>query len=223
MPLPREEITNGLVEEYGRFADLLRSLNTEELAQPTRCAGWSVGDIGAHVIGTMADITAGKFEGLGTPEVTQREVDERKGRTGDELADELEQVMKVGTDLLAAFDDAGWAGPAPGGLAVSVGEGVEALWYDAYLHGEDIRAALGQSSTVSPGLRASVSHIVDIMSRDGWGPATIAVDGMEEFQVSGGGGKRITGNALDVVLVATGRKDPSSLGLDETVNVYRES
>jgi uncharacterized protein (TIGR03083 family) len=222
VPLTRDEITTGLVEEYERFGDLLRSLTADELTRPTRCAGWTVGDVGAHVIGTMADITAGKFEGLGTPEVTQREVEERKGRSGDELADEMEQVMKIGTDLLAAFDAQSWNGPAPGGLAVSVAEGTEALWYDAYLHGEDIRAALGQQATVSPGLRASVSHIVDILSRDGWGPATIAVDGMEEFPVSGGGGPRITGDALEFVLVATGRKDPSALGLDETVNIYRE-
>ena len=120
VPLPREEITTGLVTEYERFGDLLRSLSAGELSRPTRCTGWTVGDVGAHVVGTMADITAGKFEGLGTPEVTQREVDERKGRSGDELADEMEQVRKIGIDLMAAFDDESWNGPAPGGLAVTV-------------------------------------------------------------------------------------------------------
>jgi uncharacterized protein (TIGR03083 family) len=222
VPLPREEITAGLFTEYERVGELLRSLTADELQRPTRCTGWTVGDVGAHVIGTMADITAGKFEGLGTPEVTQREVEERKGRSGAELADEMEQVIKLGTDILAMFDDESWNGPAPGGLGVTVAEGTEALWYDAYLHGEDIRAALGQSPTTSPGLRASVSHITDILTRDGWGPAIVAVDGMEEFPVSGGGGQRITGDPLDFVLVATGRKDAAVLGLDETVNIYRE-
>ena len=43
-----------------------------------------------------------------------------------------------------------------------------------------------------------------------------------EFPVSGGGGQRVTGDPLEFVLAATGRTDPGALGLDETVNVYRE-
>ena len=37
----------------------------------------------------------------------------------------------------------------------------------------------------------------------------------------GGGGPTLTGDALAFVLVGTGRADPSSLGLDDTVNIYR--
>ena len=80
----------------------------------------------------------------------------------------------------------------------------------------------GYAGTNREEIAAEAGVIVDILSRDGWGPATVAVDGMEEFPVSGGGGQRITGDPLEFVLVATGRKDPSALGLDETVNIYRE-
>jgi hypothetical protein len=41
--------------------------------------------------------------------------------------------------------------------------------------------------------------------------------------VSGGGGQRVTGDPMDFVLVATGRKDASALGLDDKVNVYRDA
>jgi hypothetical protein len=67
-----------------------------------------------------------------------------------------------------------------------------------------------------------VSHVSDLLTTAGWGPATLALDGMQEFAVSGGGGQRITGDPLEFLLVATGRSDPSAFGLDGTVNVYRE-
>jgi uncharacterized protein (TIGR03083 family) len=180
-----------------------------------------VGDIAAHVAGTMADILAGDFEGLGTPEVTQRDVDVRKGRTAAELADELDAVNAGSQQLLTAFDDAAWDAEAPAGVASSVGSGVEALWYDAFLHGDDIRDALGRPSVSSEAIRASVSHIAEILTNQGWGPATIALDGIEAFTVSGGGGSTITGDPMKFVLVGTGRADPGGMGLDETVNIYR--
>ena len=222
MTLPRQEVIQGLQDELGRFEELVRSLSADELQQPSRCDGWTVGDIAGHVIGGMADITAGRFDGLGTPEVTQRQVDERKGRSAAELGDELQQVTKVSGDLLLAFDtDEAWASPAPGDLGFPLGEGVEALWYDAFLHGEDMRAAVGRPLTATSGLRVAVSHVADVLSRQDYPPATIALDGQDEFAVSGGGGTRIAGDPYEFVLVATGRSDPAAFGLDETINIYR--
>jgi uncharacterized protein (TIGR03083 family) len=221
MTLPRDQIEKGLAEELSSFSALVRGLTPAELARPTRCTGWTVGDVAAHVAGTMADVVAGNFDGLGTPEVTQREVDERRGRTPAELADELDAVNAAAQQLVAVFDDEGWEAPAPGGLAVSVGGGVESLWYDAFLHGDDIRDALGQPSATSDGVRASVSHVTTILTNQGWPAATVELDGLEPFAVSGGGGRTITGDPMTFVLVSTGRADPGTLGLDETVNIYR--
>jgi hypothetical protein len=39
--------------------------------------------------------------------------------------------------------------------------------------------------------------------------------------VGDGSGRRVTGDPHQFVLVATGRADPATLGLDESVNVYR--
>jgi uncharacterized protein (TIGR03083 family) len=220
--LPREEVVNGLQDELVRFGELIGSLSADELQRPTRCEGWSIADVAGHVIGNLADITNGRFDRFSSPEGQQSVVDERKGRSGAELADELERVGKVGSDIMSAIDDAAWSGPAPGDLGIPMGEGVEALWYDAYVHGEDIRAALGRPATSGPGLRASVAHLADLLTGREWGPATLALDGLEEFPVSGGGGQRVTGDPLQFVLAATGRTDPGPLGLDEKVNVYRE-
>jgi hypothetical protein len=81
--------------------------------------------------------------------------------------------------------------------------------------------AIGKPSVRGDGIRASVSHIAEILTSHGWEPATIALDGIEPFEVSGGGGRTIGGDALAFILVATGRADPTPLGLDETVNIYR--
>jgi uncharacterized protein (TIGR03083 family) len=220
MTLPREEVVAGFTDELARFGELVRTIDAKEWRTPSRCDGWTAADVAAHVTGQLSDIVNGRFEGLGTPEVTQRQVEERRSKTPDEIADELAEAAKVGADILTSLDDAAWAGPAPAGLAGTLGEGVEGLWFDAWVHADDIRAAIGRRSQPGPGVRASVSHLADLLTQKDWGPATIAVSGIEEFPVSGGGGQRVEGDAITFVLVASGRTEASALGLDPAVNVY---
>jgi uncharacterized protein (TIGR03083 family) len=219
MTLSRTEVNPGLVAELDSFGSLIQSLDAQAWATPTRCAGWSVGDTAAHVIGSIADVVAGRLEGLGTPEVTAREVRERKGHRPADMAQELTEVTKLAGELAAAFDDAAWEMPAPGGYDGTLGQGVEALWYDTYLHAEDIRAALGVPPERGPGLRCAVHHVATELDKLGWGPATLAFDGIEAVSV-GSGGREHTGDALTFVLVATGREAPSVLGAGAPLNIY---
>ncbi|MGH9050943.1 MAG: maleylpyruvate isomerase family mycothiol-dependent enzyme [Acidimicrobiia bacterium] len=219
MVMSRTTVVAGLIGELDDFSSLLRTLDDREWSTPTRCEGWTVGNVAAHLTGTMTDVVSGNLDGLGTPEVTQREVDERKGATPAEMADELDAATKASADMVAIFDDDAWNGPAPAGLPYSLGVGVEALWYDAYLHADDIRAAVGRPSEQGPGLEAAVSHVAYFLEDRKWGPATLALDGMPEVEI-GGGGRRITGDPLEFVLAATGRADPAPLGLDASVNIY---
>ena len=219
MALARTEVTEGLVAELESFGDLIRPLDAASWTTPTRCEGWTVADVAAHVVGSIADVAAGQLEGLGTPEVTAREVAERRGRTPADVADELVLVTKQAADLAAVFDDAVWDTPAPGGYDGTLGQGVEALWYDTYLHGDDIRAALDRPSVGGPGLRVSVHHVADELAKRGWGPATLAFDGIEEVAV-GSGGPRRGGDALAFVLAATGRADPAPFQPGAPVNIY---
>ncbi|HUY22079.1 MAG TPA: maleylpyruvate isomerase family mycothiol-dependent enzyme [Acidimicrobiales bacterium] len=219
MTLPRTEVTSGLVTELESFGDLIRPLDAESWAAPTRCEGWAVCDVAAHVVGSIADVVSGQMEGLGSPEVTAREVAERKGRTSGELADELDSVTKQAADLAAVFDDTTWELAAPGGYDGTLGQGVEALWFDTYLHADDIRAALGRPSLRGTGLRASVHHVAFELGKLGWGPATLAFDGVEEVEVNAGGATH-SGDALQFVLVATGRADPAALGPEGPIDIY---
>jgi uncharacterized protein (TIGR03083 family) len=221
--LSRSEIVDGYINELSNFEALIRSLDAKALQQPSRCEGWTVGDVAAHVVGGTADVVNFRLEGAGTPEWTAKQVSDRKGRSAAELADELQGSIKLGRDLLAAFDDDAWNGPAPFDAAPSIGNGVEGLWYDTYVHSDDIRSALGQATVPGPGLRASVIHLAGLLNDRQWGPAQLTLDGVEPVAVGAGGtsgGKTVTGDAHQFVLAATGRVDPTTVGLDATVNVY---
>jgi uncharacterized protein (TIGR03083 family) len=220
MTLPRDEVTAGLLDELSDFEKLVRSLDDQQWSTPSRCEGWTVGDVAGHVIGSMSDVVNGRLDGLGTPEVTEREVAERRGRTPAQLADECAEVREAAQGLLAAFDEDAWQAPAPGGYVGTLGDGVEALWYDTYLHADDMRSVLGQPpQRTTAGDKASVSHLATELTKRGWQPTTLAFDGLPEFEVSGGG-TRIEGDAFPFILAATGRADASALGFDSSVNVY---
>jgi uncharacterized protein (TIGR03083 family) len=219
MTLSRTEVMGGLVDELEAFGLLIGPLDAVAWATPTRCQGWSVADVSAHVVGSMADVAAGRLEGLGSPEVTAREVEERRGRSPEDLVFELTESTKLMSELGAAFDDAAWVAPAPAGYDGSLGEGVEALWYDTYLHADDIRVALGRPTEHGSGLRTTVHHLAMVLDKRGWGPATLSFDGIETLTV-GGGGRVLSGDPWPFVLAATGRAVPTTLGLDSSVNVY---
>ena len=221
MTLPRTVAVPGMIDELTAFAELVQQLSDDEWQTPTRCAGWTVADVAAHVIGQFTDVVNFRLDGLGTPEVTQRQVDERRGRSQAELVEELTASGKLGADIAQGFDDAAWEGAAPGGAPGTLGFGIEALWYDAYLHADDIRSAIGKQSPRGAGLNASVSHIAQSLTDNNAEGLTLRLDGVDEFTVSGGG-REITGDAFAFVLAATGRGDLSAFGLDETANIYRD-
>ena len=219
MSLPRSVTTAEFEPELVRFESLIRSVDANGWDQPSRCEGWSAGDVAKHVVGQFADVVAGRFDGLGSDEATQREVDERAGRGPADVADELATLRPQIVGLLAMFDDDAWASPAPGGAAGTLGEGVEALWSDMVLHADDIRSAIGQVAPADVDPKASVSHIADVLTQRGWPGMTLRLDGVPEFTVSGGGDP-VNGDAWAFALAATGRGNPKALGLDDAINIY---
>ena len=204
MALARNVVSEGLIDELNRFEELVRPLSSKQWDTPSRCDGWTVGDVARHVVGSMADVAAGRLEGLGSPEVTKREVDERAGRSAAELADECAEVTKAAAGMLPLFDDAAWAAASPGGYEGTLGDGVEALWYDTWLHANDIRAALGQKPVIGSGLPGGVSHVKFELSKRGW-----------EGDIPTG-----ENDAYTFLMVATGRADASAIGAGAPINIY---
>jgi uncharacterized protein (TIGR03083 family) len=222
--LPQSEVVRGIERELEDFAGLVRSLDEREWGRPSRCEGWTVGDVAGHLAGAFADITSGRIEGQGTPEVSERQAAERRGHTASAVADELDEVAKVMVAMVASFDKAAWASTTPGGYELTLGQAMESLWCGAYVHADDIRAAIGRSSERGPGLRASVDYVAEVLTLRNWGPATLALEGMDEVSVGGDGRgetrRRVTADPLGFLLAATGRADSATLGLDASVNVF---
>jgi uncharacterized protein (TIGR03083 family) len=215
----RDEIIQAFTDGLARFSNLVRPLTAEQLAAPSRCDGWTVGDVAGHFIGSIAEIAAGQVEGQGTPSVTQRQVAERRGRSAAELADELDTAAAAAPALIAAFPDDAWDAPLPG-FDGTLAEGVEALVFDGAVHADDIDDALGLGHHPTQAeLVAAVSHVAFHLEAQGWGPATLALDGMPELDIKGGG-DRVTGNPGLFVLAATGRGNPADFGADEALNIY---
>src|SRR4051812_1389563 len=205
MTLPRTDISEGLVSELTSFEALLRSLSPTDLDSPSPCDGWTVGDVARHVVGQMADVMAGRLDGLGSPEVTAREVAERADRSADQLADECAEVTKGSVGLLSIFDDAAWNGPAGGGFDGTLGDGVEALWFDAWMHGNDIRSALDRPIEVGNGMRAALSHVGSELAKHDWTGDVPAADDPV---------------AMAFVLAATGRAKPTTMGDNAPIDIY---
>ena len=112
MTLPQDEVVSGLLAELRGLRGLVAPLTEDEWRAPTRCVGWTVFDVVAHVTGVMADITAGRLEGIDTQPWYDRQVDERRGRPPQALVEELDLVITATEELMTAIDEAAWNGPA---------------------------------------------------------------------------------------------------------------
>ncbi|AIJ22203.1 hypothetical protein [Amycolatopsis methanolica] len=101
----------------------------------------------------------------------------------------------------------------------TVGNGVLTLWYDAYVHGDDIRAALGREPERDSRLTAAVHWVAESLRQKGWGPARLELRGFGPVDIDSGG-DTVEADALELVLTASGRHAPAALGLGGDVNVY---
>lgn len=220
----RAEVLAGITEERERFCELALSLDEKAWNAPTRCAGWAVSDVVAHLAGIFTDLAFGRFDGQGQPPTTERQVQERRGRTRDELLRELRKGGRLVDRMVASLPEDGWSLPAPGGFSGPLRRAVQMIWYDLYVHSDDVRAAAGLPSERGPGLRAAVLHAADTLGRWGWRPVTLHLEGMEPVAIRGGAKDAadvVEADALAFLLAATGRLDPAAVGLDDRVNIYR--
>ena len=196
------------------LAALIEGLADDQWNAPSRCGGWLARDVAAHVVGLAEDTAAGR--------PGSRNADEEAASVRHEspagAAARLRTAVATLQSLLDVVDDDAWNGPS-GVPDLTLGDGVLTLWYDTYVHDDDIRAALGKQSERGDGLDATVAYLAKQLTAKGFGPATLALDDVERYDVSGGGNE-ITGDALQFALIATGRADASLMGLDPGVNIY---
>ncbi|MCP2343019.1 maleylpyruvate isomerase family mycothiol-dependent enzyme [Actinomadura rupiterrae] len=209
--LDRDTTVKGLLAEFRAIADLTDGLSEDDWNTRTRCSQWLVRDVAAHVVGNAEDVV-NRASGTRSP-------DEQAAARRDASPGELAAAMRAAVDAiepaLSALTDDLWTAPGPAGR--TIGGGVTTLWYDAYVHGDDIRAALDRPAEPGPGLAAALAFLRDEL--EDRVPLTLRLDGFPETEI-GGGGTVVTGDPYRFVLVATGRLDASVLGLPPQVNVH---
>jgi uncharacterized protein (TIGR03083 family) len=111
-----------------RIAELVRDLPGERAAlRVAATPEWTVHDVVAHLTGIVADINAGKADGVGSPERTAAQVAERAGVPIPDLLDE-------------------WSAGAPqfeAALTVLGGPFAAIAVSDIWNHEQDVRGTLG--------------------------------------------------------------------------------
>jgi uncharacterized protein (TIGR03083 family) len=131
-PTP-EEIADRYSDASARVVALVADLSAAQA--DTNVPGtprWTVRELVSHVVGGPADMVAGTFEGAGSEEWTQAQVDARRERS---ITDLLEEWDAVRTPL----DGAIRAGVVPAPVS-----------FDVITHEQDLRGALGAEHTPDP-------------------------------------------------------------------------
>jgi uncharacterized protein (TIGR03083 family) len=212
--LDPDALAAGIIRELEAFEELLVALPEGAWTQRTSFWGLPVGDVAAHVTGVITDVVRGATDGLASPLAVTRQLAERDVRTRQEIVAELRVGRLAAEGLVAALDAHAWQQPAPS-YDGTLADAVEDLWEDVWVHGEDIRSAVGLPSDHGPGLENAIRHVARRLERHGWGPAVIELDGLKPVVIGpyDDDAIRVTAEPVTFVRVATGRVDPSTIGL----------
>ena len=150
-----------LLRQHRRLAATLATLDDGQWAAPSRCEGWSVQDVVAHLVTATQfwafSIDAGlrgeptRFLATFDPVATPAEMVAAVRSTSPQQT--LEQLVETNDALAGAIErvDGAWSTPAeapPGHIAIAL-LAQHALW-DAWVHERDIVLPLALSCTVEP-------------------------------------------------------------------------
>jgi uncharacterized protein (TIGR03083 family) len=159
---PPDAVAVPLVRQRRRFIEALSSLSEEQWQAPTRCDGWRVQDVAAHVGGVdrfwnlmIQSALAGtptRFLADFDPKVTPAAlVDaERAAAPGETLA-ALADASGTLCAAVESLDQDGWLaiGESPAGHVTLTTLAHHALW-DSWVHERDVLLALGMAQDEEP-------------------------------------------------------------------------
>ncbi len=187
------DVWPAIQQEREACAELFETLTPEQWASASWCKGWSVGDVGAHLIASTRQSPAVFFAGLA-----------KAGFSFDKMIDDA--VKRIGTAQQASMaaemrSAALRRNHPPGPVTAMLGEMV--------VHGEDIRRPLGLSreypeetlvalvefykaSNVLIGARRRISGLALRATDSSW---------------SSGDGPQVSGPLASLVVAMTGRRE----------------
>jgi uncharacterized protein (TIGR03083 family) len=145
-----------------RLEALLTDLADDEWRAPSRCDGWSVQDVVAHLVGVNAFWEASVSAGLaGTPTRVLAAfdpaahppmmVEPMRALTARETLDQFVASNDGFLGALAELDDQGWSTPAESPVGhVSIRLLAQHALWDSWLHERDIALPLGRTPAAEP-------------------------------------------------------------------------
>jgi len=155
LELPLGDPAVPLMRQRRRLASLLGGLDDQQRAAASRCEGWSVRDVIAHLvstnqfwafsIGTALRGEPTRFLTSFDPVASPAElVEAARSQPPAEVLDGLVATNEAIADAIAGLDDDGWStlGEAPPGHVPLRAVALHALW-DSWIHERDIVLPLG--------------------------------------------------------------------------------
>ena len=134
------------------FLDVVAMLGEDDWGRPTGCPGWAVHDIVAHVVGLEDVLTGGVEPDVEVPDLphvrndvsryTERHVLVRRGRSPQELIDELGTVVARRREQLAG--DLEVMAPSVLGGRQPLSRSIGRRAFDIFSHEQDVRRAVGR-------------------------------------------------------------------------------
>ena len=131
-----------LLVEAAALERILRSAPAEVFSFPTACDGWSVRDVLAHCAASLGRVASGDRDGFTAPD-SQADVELRRGWPLERLLAELFIGYSASASVIA-----------------ETGGNLDGAALDGWLHGGDIREALGEPD---PYTSAGVELALDLL------------------------------------------------------------
>ncbi len=179
-----EDPATPLLRQRHRLTTCLAGLDDAQWGAPSRCQGWSVQDVVAHLTTTnqfwALSVTSARggaptrfLEGFDPVAVPAQLVDDARSWTSAQTLERFDRSNQVLADALADLDEGGWARLAeapPGHVALRL-VALHALW-DAWIHERDILLPLGLAPVEEPDeIEGSLAYVAAL------GPAFLALAG----------------------------------------------
>ena len=176
------------------MSTLVLALDSGQLdAQVPATPLWTVLDVFAHVTGVAADNSIGRIEGAPLEPWTQRQVDERRGRTPVEIESEWSAL-----------------GPTVEAMLEASGPALSAMVMDVVMHHCDVMGALGiQAPRGDEGLRLclrAANAIAPRIDAAGLPSLHIRTTGLDRVLGTGDAGISVSGDSYEIVRALFGRR-----------------
>lgn len=218
------ELVDSLEATWSATSRVLHGITEDDWNRSTGCPGWTVKDQLAHMVWSARlltgqvppDIALPELDHVRSPmaEYMERDVQARRDVPGPDVLAEFDEARAAGIAALRAVPETDWDVPAPGpmGFEMPRSRYLPIAVFDQYVHGEDIRTALGWDRDLASaaaehsferirlGLGAGLERPVRVVCT---GPGSRVLDVGEGEPVA-----TLTVDAADLVSLAAGRDVP---------------